>query len=206
MNLGLIFTTSFIIALSGALAPGPLLTVTISYSLKRGFISGPLIILGHSILELILLIIIISGLGRILQIPVFIKIVFIIGGIILILMGTNLMFSSAKLKIKKTKLKNIELNPVLSGIIISLSNPYWLIWWITIGMAYIIKSMKYKFLGIAAFFTGHILADLLWYSFISFSFSKGRKFISDKVYHIIISVCGIFIIIFGFWFLYGGLK
>ena len=49
-----IFMTSFVIALSGALAPGPLLAACISESTKHGFKSGPLMILGHAILEIIM--------------------------------------------------------------------------------------------------------------------------------------------------------
>ena len=54
MTLVVIFFSSFMIALSGALMPGPLLTVTISEATRRGTVAGPLMILGHGILELAL--------------------------------------------------------------------------------------------------------------------------------------------------------
>ena len=41
---------AFVVALSGAMAPGRVLTITISETLKRGFKAGPLIVLGHAIL------------------------------------------------------------------------------------------------------------------------------------------------------------
>ena len=40
----------------------------------------------------------------------------------------------------------------------SAANPYWLIWWLTIGRGYDMFSMKYGWLGVALFFIGHILA------------------------------------------------
>ncbi len=59
----LFIITSFAVGLSGALVPGPMLTVTISDSLKRGFIAGPLIVIGHYIAELALILLIFAGLG-----------------------------------------------------------------------------------------------------------------------------------------------
>lgn len=61
-----IFITSFLVAFSGAVAPGPVLTITISETARRGFWAGPLIIVGHGILELILFIAIFFGFNRIL--------------------------------------------------------------------------------------------------------------------------------------------
>jgi threonine/homoserine/homoserine lactone efflux protein len=62
-----IFFSSFIIALSGAVMPGPLLTTTISESSQRGFIAGPLLIAGHGILELALVMALLLGLAPFLQ-------------------------------------------------------------------------------------------------------------------------------------------
>ena len=65
-------------------------------------------------------------------------------------------------------------NLVLAGILLSLANPYWFIWWATIGIGYILFSFQYGIAGIIAFYSGHILADLAWYSMISFGIAKGR--------------------------------
>ena len=67
MNIPALFSIGFVLGLTGAMAPGPLLTVTISRSAKRGGIVGPLLVLGHGILELALLILIVFGLGNILK-------------------------------------------------------------------------------------------------------------------------------------------
>ena len=62
-----IFATSFVLALSGALMPGPLLTITLSESAKRGFRAGPLVVLGHGILELALVLLLFLGLAPVLK-------------------------------------------------------------------------------------------------------------------------------------------
>jgi threonine/homoserine/homoserine lactone efflux protein len=89
----------------------------------------------------------------------------------------------------------------VSGIIGSISNPYWTIWWATIGLGYLVSSFKFGMLGVAVFFIGHILADLFWYSLISFSVARGKRFIGDRGYKALFYMCGIFLILFGLWFI-----
>ena len=75
-----IFSTSFMIALSGALMPGPVLTVTVSESTRRGALAGPLMMLGHGILELALIMALFAGLAPFLsQDKVFITVSFVGG-------------------------------------------------------------------------------------------------------------------------------
>jgi hypothetical protein len=50
------------------------------------------------------------------------------------------------------------------------------------------------------------MADLAWYSLVSFGAGAGKKFISDTVYQWIISACGLMLIVFGAWFLFGGVR
>jgi threonine/homoserine/homoserine lactone efflux protein len=87
ITFAVIFGGSFILALSGALMPGPLLTVTISESARRGFPAGPLLMTGHALPELLLVLAIIKGLGSYLRAPLVIGLIAFIGGIVLIWMG-----------------------------------------------------------------------------------------------------------------------
>ena len=85
-----IFATSFVIALSGALMPGPLLTITLSESARRGFIAGPLIVCGHGILELILVLLLLLGLAPILNNDYVIGSVGLVGAVVLIWMAVGM--------------------------------------------------------------------------------------------------------------------
>jgi threonine/homoserine/homoserine lactone efflux protein len=97
-------------------------------------------------------------------------------------------------------------NLVLTGILLSAANPYWLIWWASIGLGYIMYAMKFGIIGITAFFFGHILADLAWYCLISFGVARGRRFFSDSLYRKLIGGCAVFLLVFSCWFLYGGIN
>lgn len=206
--MGLIFIGSFTVALSGALAPGPFLTMVIARSLERGPWTGPLAVLGHMFLELALLLLLVLGLGRLLGQPVFMVPVFLAGGAILLWMAADLLRNAGKMSAGVSGAADAgprRLHPVLAGAVVSLSNPYWLVWWLVIGLGLVMQSLKFGPLGVAVFFAGHILADLAWYSLVSFSVAAGKKFISGNAYRIIVTVCGLVLLGFGCWFLYGGI-
>ena len=73
-----------------------------------------------------------------------------------------------------------------------------------IGLGYVVISMKFGFAGLAVFFICHILADLVWYSSIALMISRGRRFISDRVYRGMIAACAVLLVVFGVYFGYTG--
>lgn len=207
INLLGIFWSSFIIAFSGALVPGPLLSYTITKSIDKGWIAGPFIIIGHGILEIFILIVLILGLSPFLNNNVVIGVISIFGMIILLLISIDMILTITKKDIDFNKPCNSKFgnNLIISGILMSISNPFWFIWWITIGINYITFSIKYKLFGLIAFFIGHIFADFLWYSLISFSIYKSKRFINIVLYRVIMLICAIFIIFFSLYFGWTGI-
>ena len=171
-----IFTTSFVIAFSGAMMPGPFMTMTIGESVRRGPWVGPKMIVGHAILEIALLCALFFGLAPLFEKDIFFIVIALAGGAIMIWMAQSMFRSLSTLKINTAAKSNSGMNLYIAGILMSLANPYWIIWWATIGLAYVLHSQKLGFLGIAFFFFGHILGDLVWYSAISIAVGKGRKF------------------------------
>jgi len=98
------------------------------------------------------------------------------------------------------------LHPVLAGIVISLSNPYWFIWWLTIGMGYVMFARGLGLAGIIAFFTGHISSDLVWYSFVSYGIAMGGKYVSTRVIKVVLFICSLFLLLFGLFFITRGYQ
>ena len=205
----LIFTTSFVIGLSGALMPGPLVALTIGETSRYGFWAGPLLTLGHGILELALVIALVLGLSQFLGGDLSTSIVGIVGGTVLFSMGL------ATLRQGWQKVSVPLVNPasigqhralVLSGALVSVSNPYWLIWWATIGMTYLLWSLELGAAGVATFFTGHILADLGWYALIAFIIATGKRVVTDTAYRWLLLVCSLALIALGGYFIASGIK
>lgn len=201
-----IFVSSFVIALSGALMPGPLLTATISESSQRGFITGPLMITGHAILELVLLIALLLGLAPFFQQPLVFVLTALIGSAILFWMAFGMFRSLPFLRLSLEGDQTQRSNPVISGILMSVANPYWIIWWAVIGLGYILYSRQFGFWGIAFFFLGHILADLGWYSLIAAAVAGGRHFLTNRIYRGLIGACAVFLVLFAGYFAYAGFE
>jgi len=194
-----IFVGAFVVGLSGAMAPGPVLTVTISETLKRGFKAGPLIVLGHAFLEIGLLLLIAAGLGPFFQHPVVTTVFLSAGGAVLLWMGGQMVITNKKTTENALNAKGTEspYGPVLAGIVLSLTNPFWIIWWVTVGMGFVMQSLEFGIAGLLSFYFGHILADLAWYSFVSFSVSAGRRLCPPMLYRIVFITCGIALLCLG---------
>lgn len=201
-----LFVSSFIIALSGALMPGPLLTVTLSESVHRGAKAGPLMILGHGILELFLIIALLSGFASFLRRDDVFIVISILGGVTLFWMAVMMFRGLNHLSMDINAKTESKGSLIVAGILLSLANPYWLIWWASIGMGYIINAMAYGFTGVVVFFSGHILADLAWYGLVSLAVARGRSLLTDTVYRKLIGGCAVFLMVFSCYFFYSGLD
>ncbi len=201
-----IFFSSFIIAFSGAMMPGPLLTATVSESSKRGFRAGPMLIAGHGILEMGLVVLLVLGVAPFLQREGVFAVIAIAGGAILLWMAFGMFRTLPTLSLPISAEIQGDNSLIMSGILMSLANPYWIIWWATIGFGYILHSMKFAIWGILFFFTGHILADLLWYSAVAAAVGKGRHLFTDGIYRGIVGACAAILVVFACYFFYAGLQ
>ena len=204
--LAAIFGTAFVVGLSGAMMPGPLLAVTISESARRGALAGPLLMLGHMLLEGVLVAAVALGLAYVLTHSLVIAVISLLGGGLMCWMGQDMVRSARHARLDLDARPERRMHPVAAGIVVSLSNPYWTIWWATIGIAYVVMGARYGWVGIVVFFAGHILADFAWYTLVSVSIARGRRFISDRVYGGLIGVCGAALLLFGLMFAYRGMT
>jgi threonine/homoserine/homoserine lactone efflux protein len=202
----LIFVTSFGVGLSGALMPGPVLTVTIAEATKRGFWAGPLIVLGHGIIEFSLFIALVLGLGELLKHNLVFGMVGIGGALVLIWMGLGMVRGVKEATLKFEIKEGERSRPVLAGLLTSVSNPYFIVWWATIGLSYIALSQQHGIMGLGSFYTGHIMADVVWYFFVAAAITVGKKIISDQTYRWIIGLCGVFLMALGIYFGSTGIK
>jgi len=201
-----IMATSFVIALSGAAMPGPLMTVTISESIRRGCITGPTLVLGHSLLELTLLILLMFGLAPYLKQDWVFSVIAVSGALVLAWMALGMLRAVPSLSMHTDSRNGGGANLILAGMLISVSSPYWIIWWATIGLTYVLYCARSGTMGIIFFFIGHCLGDLAWYGALSYAVGKGRKFLNDTSYRALVAVCAVFLLLLAAWFAWSGMN
>lgn len=196
---------------TGAAVPGPMFTLALGESAKRGFIAGPLIVAGHAILEIALVFGLAFGLLTVLGEPRIINGLAVIGGLIIVGMGVLMIKGSGEVSLdgavdEARKRSITPSNPVVGGAIVSAANPYWAIWWVGVASAYFQQVSVHGAIGYATFFTGHILADLIWFGVVAFVVATGRKLAAPQTYRWLIIYSGVFLIILGVFFVYSGLN
>jgi threonine/homoserine/homoserine lactone efflux protein len=218
-----IAVTSFLVGLSGAMMPGPVLSVTIGETVARvrgsatdggpgprrlalrAALAGPLVVLGHGLLEIALVAAVLLGLGTLLTRTPVVGTVGLLGGAVLLWMGWGMFASLSTLRLD-TAAPDRRMHPVLAGILTSLSNPYWALWWATVGLSYIALSLRLGWVGLTFFYVGHVLSDLAWYSAVSLALAMGRRLITDRTYRGLVTACAVFLVGFGLYFGYAGAR
>lgn len=189
-----------VISASGVMAPGPLFAANVSYGLREGAKSGVKMAVGHTIVEFPLVILLGIGVFSLESFPEFRTIVSIVGAITL--------FVFAFVQIKNVLQKNKDItsipkhNPLITGIALSALNPFFIIWWLTIGFKLISDAMlTWAFSGILIVFFLHIWMDFVWLGGISFIASKSSRLLSNRNYKAIMIGLSLSLVYFGITFL-----
>jgi len=191
-----------VIGFTGALAPGPTLVATINASLAGNWTAGLKVSLGHIIIETAIFFLVILGLASVAS-P-YTTFIAIVGGIALIIFGAMTLAGSRNATLSTGNTSGGS-GPYMAGLVTSAANPYFWIWWLSVGSALLLQSLAGGLILAVAFMIGHWGADTAWYTFVSTSVAKGRTLLSDRTYHIIMAACGVFLILFGLYYLSGAI-
>jgi len=169
-----------IISTSGVLFPGPLLISNIIHAKSYGYRSGLMIAFGHTIVELPL--ILLSSI--ILSFELFESINNIIG----IIGGVSLIFFAIINIMSKYSSNIIIYKPFITGVMFSALNPFFISWWLTIGIKMINDAISLSTYGIFILFIAHIWLDYVWLIVTAYLASKGIKLLDNKYYRYLLLV------------------
>ena len=209
MELLALFFNSFVVGFSGAMMPGPLLTVGIAETPRHGWQTGPIISIGHAIAEIVVVVVLSLGLVAVAENQIVTRVIGTVGGAALILMGSMMGDDIIKSRIKYESItvsKKSSTKLAGEGITATLSNPYWFVWWGTTGLAFLVKSLHFGWIGPVLFYFGHIMSDFVWYSLVSVLLWRGRKLIIGTGLRVLILCCALFLLYLGGKFMYDGIS
>jgi threonine/homoserine/homoserine lactone efflux protein len=193
---------TILISLSGVMAPGPITAVTIGQG-NRSPHAGALIALGHGVVEFPLMAVVFFGAGSLLAISPVKAAVFTLGGIFLFWMGFGMLRSIGRVQVET---RGEGGSPLVSGILLSLWNPYFLLWWVTVGATLITTAVKFGTLGLLLFALAHWLCDLIWLYFLSAISFKGGHVFGIIFQKVVFGICGTFLLFFGGKFLLDAIR
>ncbi len=182
------------------MAPGPLFAANISYGLREGTKAGFKMAIGHTIVELPLVILLGIGVFSLESFPEFRIIISIFGAI------TLFVFAAIQIKTifgkKELSLSNLKQGPLIAGIPLSALNPFFIVWWLAIGFTFISDAMlMWAFAGILIVVVLHIWMDFAWLGAVSFLASKSSKILSNRNYKMLMIGLSLMLVYFGITFL-----
>jgi threonine/homoserine/homoserine lactone efflux protein len=181
------------ISLSGVMAPGPITAVAVGKGSESPY-AGALVAIGHGIVEFPLIAAVFWGVGSLLS-GLYVKTaIALVGGVFLLYMGVSMFRSARRAEMSSSEATRM---PIIAGAVLSAGNPFFLIWWATIGAALIARSIQFGIGGLAAFAVVHWSCDLVWCSFLSVLSFKGGRFFGRRFQEVLFAACGVCLVFFG---------
>jgi len=200
MSFAAFLLEAVVISLSGVMAPGPVTSVVVGKGNDSPH-AGALVALGHGVVEIPLMVAVFYGVGRLLELPHIQGAIALAGGLFLLWMGLGMLRSLRQRVEMDEQSGNTSF---VAGILLSIGNPYFLVWWATVGAALIARSAEFGLGGFLAFGLAHWGCDFVWdYGLSALSFHGGQIF-GARFQRGVFLLCGLALIFFGARFVWDG--
>jgi threonine/homoserine/homoserine lactone efflux protein len=190
---------TILISLSGVMAPGAVTAATLAHGSRHRW-AGVWLAIGHGIVEIPLIFLLILGLGTVLKMDAAKITIGIIGGAFLVYLG--IMTLREPVPAGPDTKKSRTGGPMLTGLVLSATNPYFLFWWATVGLNLALQARDLGAYALVIFAAIHWLCDLVWLTILSFTAFHGANFLSPQIQKWILAFCGAAMAAFGLKFLY----
>lgn len=191
------------ISLSGVMAPGPLSAAIVGHS-HRSAHAGALGALGHGVVEFPLMALILFGFATWADAPLVGPVVGLAGGLVLLWMGIT-MVVSARHGLPAIAPEGTDGSAFRAGVLLTGANPYFLVWWLSVGAALLLRSTEYGGVGIVLFAGAHWMCDLAWLWFLSAAVHRSGRAFGPRFSRLVVAVCGLFLLTMGVDFLVEGI-
>jgi threonine/homoserine/homoserine lactone efflux protein len=201
-----VFVFAFVVSIGAVISPGPVTAAVVSEAPHQGWRVGPLVTVGHSILELAVVILLGLGLSAGMGTPVVTRVIGTLGGLVLLAMGGSYVLSVVRgtLRLPESAANAPRWSPMrlaALGVVMTASNPFWYAWWMTVAAAYLAQARALGEAAVTAFFTGHISADFVWNTALASATGAGKHWLTAGRYRALILVVGGFMAYLGVVFL-----
>ncbi|MFH1054995.1 MAG: LysE family transporter [Candidatus Altiarchaeota archaeon] len=202
MDAPYLLALGFIVGLSGAMIPGPLLVYTIAESLRKGARTGVLVVAGHAIVEFAIIAVLFVGVTALMTSELFVKSVSILGGAFMMYTAYGLIKARWDLTGQNSAAKY---GTITGGILFTALNPSMPVWWATAGARLLVEGIRNAGLpGALLVLIGHWGADLGWYALVSASVAKGREGMLGRYINPVKNLLALLLLAIGAYFIKTG--
>lgn len=196
--------TVVVVTASGALAPGPLFAANLLQGAKGGLKSGFMMSVGHTLVELPLVILIALGISSVMSFPGFSLVVGLVGGCALIGFGLVQIVGAARHRIKLDEVQEagIQKKAFVLGVGLTALNPYFILWWLTVGLGLVFQAVELgALLGVLIMYVSHVWMDYAWLIGTAYLSARGTILIGGRGYRLLLLGLAAFLIYFGVGFI-----
>jgi len=208
------------ISVTGVMMPGPVTAAAIAKGYHRKW-AGIHIALGHAVVEFPTIALIAAGFSTVLRNTYVSIAIGILGGAMLVFMGLSMIAARGGVigKLRSiggagdkgtdsaagdpkppAAMDPFPYHPFIAGILTTASNPYYFLWWATLGAALTLNALEFGLAVLVVFAVLHWSIDLGWDFFLSYTVHKSRAFWNDRTFIAVFAVCGAIMLFFGLWF------
>ena len=191
-----------VISLSGVMMPGPMFAVALTKSFRSPW-TGVWISLGHAVIEVPLILLIYFGFAHFFENSIVQLVLSIMGGGMIIWLGISMFRNRTEVV---TKGKDLPYGAFTAGIITSGLNPFFLLWWATIGSLLVMKFVEFSAGGLTLFIVVHWLCDLFWLSLVAVFVYKTHALWGKKIQEWVFIASSLLLAGFGIWFIVSGIQ
>jgi threonine/homoserine/homoserine lactone efflux protein len=194
---------SVAVSLTGVLAPGAMTAATIAHGTRTRW-AGLQIALGHGFVEIPLIGLLLVGLHIIFQMPSVQIVIGLLGGAFILWMGWGMLRQTPPEVAAPVPASTRS--TFLTGIVLSAANPYFLLWWATVGLNLALDAKQLGLAALVLFAVIHWTCDLVWLTILSFGAFYTQKtagLFGRKIQQWILIICGLALLFFGGKFIFG---
>lgn len=210
MNLVDFVGTVIVVTASGALAPGPLSFGILMQGSKEGARSGFSCAVGHTLVEFPLVLALALGLLAAANQPMIKGVIGVAGGLGLIGFGVLQIYETLKRKTEsrgKTRARNLPASSVVLGLALTGLNPYFILWWLTIGSVLIVQALAFAaIIGVLIMYIAHVWMDYAFLTSLAYFAKKGRNIAGSNYYKLLLRAFGLILVYYGMTFIWDAIK
>jgi len=134
----------------------------------------------------------------------------LVGGLGLIGFGVLQIYGTLKSKTEsgeKTRARNLPVSSVVLGLALTGLNPYFILWWLTIGSVLIVQALAFAaIIGVLIMYIAHVWMDYAFLTSLAYFAKKGRNIAGSKYYKLLLTAFGLILVYYGMTFIWDAVK